>query len=509
MPSGILLGRGQRSSTVKQASISSIEDILSDTSAKGDFDSLAALAANATESYSAVILLLDQETEVLSIVGSHSLSRDFLEETKFSLGSSFVGWVAQHLKPVLVCPFERDATILRYYSADQALKSFIALPIIRDDGQLVGVLACDSKKRYAFSKIDEKILSDCCRQVVAVLNLHSKLDNLAGTVLRQPAGCTPSFLEAIRNEQDEAGLLNLVAELPQNLVPHDALIVVSTSECGVGSGSFYSATGVEHLEHRLFELVSRHKKVLCAERSVHVLPTNDVTQRAFLSVPIRVLDNEAGSLNLLSRPYRSFEPGQVKALEQVASEVGRSLELIRLRERYSYSAEMSKVLTPRLFEVKLKAALEDAKIRGQSLSLARIELSNILELESAFGFSIASRASKELVRVFDQATPSRTIISQGCRDQILVFIPGQDLEKQLKRVMTILSRTPLELSAENRLYPGVPLSAMLIKGLRYSVVTYPDDGHAVSSLIEKALMGLSRSDVYPQNESKSKLRRTA
>ena len=139
-------------------------------------DSLARLAANASESFSVGIFLVNplddftsKKERVLVPCGVHTLSRDFVYNAVLPFGRGLVGWVAENSEVISVAPFERDATTLAYYSRDQSLKSFIALPIIGKNGQLIGVLACDSKKSYGYSKITERILirlfnSSCCNR---------------------------------------------------------------------------------------------------------------------------------------------------------------------------------------------------------------------------------------------------------------------------------------------------------------------------------------------------------
>jgi hypothetical protein len=91
--------------------------------------------------------------------------------------------VASHGRSIHVSPFELDSRTLGIYSADQQLKSFIGIPISLQDpydmlsaagvgrNQLLGVLACDSKKSFAFSKIQGKLLEDLSREIAETVTL--------------------------------------------------------------------------------------------------------------------------------------------------------------------------------------------------------------------------------------------------------------------------------------------------------------------------------------------------
>ena len=108
--------------------------------------------------------------------GVHTLSRDLIHTAEIPHGRGLVGWTAENKVRISVCPFEHDATTLRYYRSDQDLKSFLAVPILPRSGgpqqeTLLGVIACDSKKNYAFAKITEKILVDCSVQAANIIEL--------------------------------------------------------------------------------------------------------------------------------------------------------------------------------------------------------------------------------------------------------------------------------------------------------------------------------------------------
>ena len=112
--------------------------------------SLVQLIANITESYSASIFVADTRNRILHSLAFQSLSRDYISNVQIPYGAGLVGWTAENKVRIAVCPFEHDSRTLLYYNTDQSLKSFIAVPILGKNGDLVGVIACDSKKSYAF-----------------------------------------------------------------------------------------------------------------------------------------------------------------------------------------------------------------------------------------------------------------------------------------------------------------------------------------------------------------------
>jgi hypothetical protein len=150
---------------------------------------LAQFGANLTDAHSCFIFLpsafLWQDktaaqdksgiSQAIDMCGHHSLSSDVIDNVRLSRETGLIGWVAKHNRSIHVSPFERDSRTLGVYSADQSLKSFIGIPVSFKSSPtanpLVGVIACDSKKSYAFSKLQGKLLEDLAREVANTVDL--------------------------------------------------------------------------------------------------------------------------------------------------------------------------------------------------------------------------------------------------------------------------------------------------------------------------------------------------
>lgn len=154
---------------------------------KSDLRRLAQFGSNISDAHSCLIFLpeaciaeriptelpgsVNQErAQGLILGGFHSLSNDVQTACRFSHDSGLIGWVAKHRRSIHVSPFEHDSRTLGIYSQDHQLKSFIGTPIllspITEGGPVsTGVIACDSKKSFAFSKLQGKLLEDLAHEV--------------------------------------------------------------------------------------------------------------------------------------------------------------------------------------------------------------------------------------------------------------------------------------------------------------------------------------------------------
>lgn len=114
-------------------------------------------------------------TDVLEVGGFHSLSNAILPGALIPSESGLIGWVSKHARAIHVSPFEHDSRTLGVYSSDQNLKSFIGIPVAFDhgsaDARCTGVIACDSKKAFAFSKLQGKLLEEFSLEISRLVNV--------------------------------------------------------------------------------------------------------------------------------------------------------------------------------------------------------------------------------------------------------------------------------------------------------------------------------------------------
>lgn len=458
---------------------------------KRDLSSLTQLIANATEAYTAAIYLAESKTKTLILGGVHSLSRDFDTSASIEFGCGLIGWAAQSGERIVVCPFERDATTLLCYKRDQELKSFIAIPIIDRQGRSRGVLACDSKKNYAFAKVTEKILLGFTEQALNLLELHGKLLHKQNNT-KALGNSLPQFLESIRKCGTEEQLLTSSAGIPSDIIERDALVVLVTSQGGVGRGVFYSASSPQNqTEHRLLELVCRHKKILCADRSVQALPRADASERSFLSVPFQVLGKEAGSLNLLSKPCQPFTAEQIASLEGIAKIVGKELEHTRLRDKYASNIETTGTLSWNSFSIRGNVILREASQTKVKFSLARISVENLSEIERLAGTQVALGVMQKIMRLVEQIKrePSASCYLYGC--QILLLMEEAHIHRSMVRLRKLMGLVDVsEFSSTKTTLGKTKLGELLVEGTKVAFSEFPKNGQTISELASEAFLNL-------------------
>jgi len=361
------------------------------------------------------------------------------------------------------------------------------VPILDAGENLLGVIACDSKRSYAFAKVTEKIIVDCASQAATMIQLHRKLGGITKAANPSRTGMLDALLEKLRTYEGEDTLLCAAADLPPDIIERDALVVLTVSEGGVGTGRYYTVSKPNRVEHRLLEIVCQHKKIICGDRSVHALPTRDDDERSFLSVPFRVLGKEAGSFNVLSRPYDAFDASEISALEQIAAVVGRELERIRLRDILASSKETMGISSWKHFLIQAKLELGKAAAAKKPLTLIRISLDNIADIEDIAGVSAATSVLQTLMRLVDQVRRSRSLACYLYGFQILLLLDSHDAEETLGRLKRMIERLAVSDLSNNAFLQNTELRRLLTKGLSFTSASFPKEGTTVEDLTARTL----------------------
>lgn len=110
------------------------------------------------------------EPRSIDLVALQSLSSRSLGDVRLQVGVGLLGWVAEHGRPIHISPFDLDSTSLGLYSENEAIKCLAAVPIPiqmptalgvdRQAPARFGVLMCDSKKAFSFTKVQIKHLEE-------------------------------------------------------------------------------------------------------------------------------------------------------------------------------------------------------------------------------------------------------------------------------------------------------------------------------------------------------------
>ncbi|UTF50976.1 GAF domain-containing protein [Desulfomicrobium sp. ZS1] len=115
-----------------------------------------------------VVLFCRNSAGTFDLTTSFSLGDSIRKGTKIEQGQGLVGWILKNNSPLVVEKFDEKNTFLGYYGAeqDEQIKVFVGCPL--PGGR--GALCMDSKKTYAFTSKDQRLLSLFAVVVAAIID---------------------------------------------------------------------------------------------------------------------------------------------------------------------------------------------------------------------------------------------------------------------------------------------------------------------------------------------------
>lgn len=110
----------------------------------------------------------------IEMVAVHSNSTCLVRDCRIQVGNGLLGWVAENCRSIHVSPFDMDSSVLGIYTETEPLKSLVAVPIPMptenpNTRTFSGVLMCDSRKAFSFTKPQVKHLEDLATLISRLL----------------------------------------------------------------------------------------------------------------------------------------------------------------------------------------------------------------------------------------------------------------------------------------------------------------------------------------------------
>ena len=110
----------------------------------------------------------------IEMVASHSASTCLTRDCRIQVGNGLIGWVAENSRSIHVAPFDMDSSVLGVYTETESLKSLVAVPIPMPSESptsrtFSGVLMCDSRRAYSFTKPQMKHLEELATLISRLL----------------------------------------------------------------------------------------------------------------------------------------------------------------------------------------------------------------------------------------------------------------------------------------------------------------------------------------------------
>jgi len=173
------------------------------------------------------LMLLNHETNELTIEASRGLSEEVVFTTRLKLGEGVAGRVAQTGKAIFVEDIETDARFMRANGAHYTSKTFISVPL-RVKNRIIGVLNVNSPtKSHIFEERDERLLTILADQAAITIENIELYDNIQNFYLEmvQTLARAIDAKDSYTHEHADrakryAGLIGKKLMLPEAMIRH-------------------------------------------------------------------------------------------------------------------------------------------------------------------------------------------------------------------------------------------------------------------------------------------------
>lgn len=370
------------------------------------------LISNTTEAYTTALFVAPAQGQPLSLLAHQSLSRNIKRDVSIAPGEGLVGWVYKNNESVNVDKFDQDTRRLFFYQADEAIKSFMAVPLPK----INGVLAVDSKQRYIFTGKSQKILHQFGQALETALERLSQAGqglrragamaflNELDTILGRPEPVDKSFRQAmaLMRVYSGAGACCLGVVTPADR-DHYFLMAWDTS------GDYTLKSDALLLDKGLAGWVMREKKPLVLEKA------RLGTDKSYIFYPEEPLDNYAafagfpvmwgrrlhGVVCLAGEGRLGLDEIRTQGLGMAAHRLAASLEMEFLTQRV---AELGR-LDPQIglphrtyFTERLARMLKLASLRGGGVDLLVIKINDLDSVALKMGQEAGQEILKAVAR---------------------------------------------------------------------------------------------------------------
>lgn len=285
------------------------------------------------------ILLLDDMARELRFAHATGFPAEVVKHWRFGIGQGLVGSVAEGRQTISV----PDVTVeARYISADQTVRSEVAIPLVVKD-RVIGVLDVGSKKPSFFSAADVELLellADHLASAIESVRVHRNMRDQASelSLLHELSREMTSILNRRQLLRKVAGRLKRIIDYdlfsvmlwdeekqvlePWVSVYRDGSKVGWVEPVDLGQGICGTAAALRQ-PVRVTNVDLDPRYVPCE---------SDVRTRSELVVPLLFKERLLGVLNLESERYNAFSSRHQQLLSTMSSSLAIALENAHLYE---------------------------------------------------------------------------------------------------------------------------------------------------------------------------------
>ncbi|UQZ89682.1 hypothetical protein C4J81_10865 [Deltaproteobacteria bacterium Smac51] len=471
------------------------------------------LCLNNLDAFSAVLFTADFEGGPMNMKALQSLSKNIDPLARIRPGYGLLGWVYKNDKAVNVDQVSFETERLLFYTTDENIKSFMAVPL----PEIRGVLAVDSKQRYVFTDKSGKLLFQFGKSISKVFSrtsgaktgknrpgdkgsggvaeglenevcaLWRSLEDLLSRPDHEGGGLSPA-LEAVRSTvglswafltllfPDDKRHYHIVAKsdnVPDTLAPKAPL------NSGLAG---WVHSNIKHLGIDRLKAEGRNSYIFTKEEPIKGV-------KSFYGWPVIYNGNLRGALILAGRDGEVLSPVQAEIAECAAARFAAQMHLDHLIARFADMGGVdSQTNLPHrgYFIEDLNRMMGVADLKGEEMNLFVLATSGLGSFACEHGQDAAAELLRSIAKELKDGLRETWALGHVSYGVFTLAIPSSDAaeaKKLIKKFQAHLTDWPL-----------TQHSGRASLGLFLAMASYPRDAAGPEELLEVALTALADGD---------------
>lgn len=464
---------------------------------------LVEVTGNASNAFTIALYRVDLDSRILVLRHHISLSPNFDPTANIPFGEGPIGTVAQSKQPFLEEHFEQNPAKLCIYKKKEALKSFLAIPVIFE--KLEGVLVIDSKESYSFPAKQQKIITGLANQMAWYLNQEKK-----GALGEEPAESLfrdlISYCRFITESPDKHRVADRLVQVPSSILRCDAYAVIWFDANETGRVSKYRGFNkdVANISIQLGKGLAGS----CAKNQCPVLLRNTADRQTvifgkeeekepFLSLiaaPVIFNNQLYGVVVCGSKKPGSFSDSELNRLTLMASSAASAIFCTKTRELWDYNKNLDQItgIPNHRFLTEHGPALEkDILKNGNPACILSLQVTNQAEIYASFGIEYGDRLQRQIASTLSETLPSPKYTFKFSDTVYIMILMNQkqsDILPLKERLTQVFNKMPFFVDGKS-----MQLHAEL------GISSFPENGKTLSRLIGVSLSNTT-SKLFPETK---------
>jgi diguanylate cyclase (GGDEF)-like protein len=397
--------------------------------------------------YSALGFIYEPQRQSFVLNSFHTRSTAIIPECVIGLGQGIVGRIGVDGRSFLSGDLSVYGMHPTYYSRNEMINSILVMPVVSDQGELLGALAIDSKDKNAFTEDAKETLRRFSLFAAALIsNVRMRLfQELAIRRFQIFYEASQRFVTTL----EQRALFDTVVATAGQLISADRIVAASFDgasgeiliERVVGGGAQLQDGQRFPLNAGLYSFAIQKRKTVLIDdlnryggKYFRMTPADATASelRALLILPL--IDDEArciGILSLESAIPGHFTPQSEHLLATLAGNASVALLRALLYRRMEVMATtdgLTGLSNHRHFQELLAREIDRSKRYGPPLSLLLLDIDHFKAFNDTYGHPVGDLVLKEVAACIRGAIRTTDYAARYGGEEFAVIMPETQLE---------------------------------------------------------------------------------